>query len=271
MEKEEFYIGWQGKAPRSFSRQSKLFVFLMILLVVVVASAYVLNQKGFLSSTTELGSVSEVKGVLYRYPVPMLKVKTADNAFQNLLLCGFGKDDALETLDTLASKLGNLEEYEVTLKTSLFYYDGHTIMEVPFSSNKMATYEKLDNPLPERRIEEIGEVSLKGQIVDSKCYLGVMKPGFGKIHRSCGVRCVSGGIPALLVTNNGRGEQDYFILIGPNGEMINQDILDRVGFGVEVKGTLEKVDEWYVLKVDPKTGIKDHYLPARDALYLSEE
>ncbi|MEO1652744.1 MAG: hypothetical protein AAFU64_04290 [Bacteroidota bacterium] len=270
MEKEEFYIGWQGKAPRSFSRQSKSFVFLMILLVIGVASAYVLNQKGFNNSTTELGSVSEVKGVLYRYPVPMLKVKTGENAFQNLLLCGFGKDDALATLDALEAKVDNLEAYEVTLKTSLFYYDGHTILEVPFSKNNMAAYQKLENPLPKRTVEKIGEVSLKGQIVDSKCYLGVMKPGYGKIHRSCGVRCISGGIPALLVTNNGKGAQDYFILVGPDGEMINQKILDKVGFGVKVKGQLEKVDEWYVLKVDPKKDIQDHYLSARDALYLTE-
>jgi hypothetical protein len=28
-------------------------------------------------------------------------------------------------------------------------------------------------------------MTLTGEIVDSKCYLGVMNPGQGKVHRDC--------------------------------------------------------------------------------------
>jgi hypothetical protein len=35
---------------------------------------------------------------------------------------------------------------------------------------------------------DLGEVQLTGEIVDSKCYFGVMNPGNGKVHRDCAVR-----------------------------------------------------------------------------------
>ena len=44
----------------------------------------------------------------------------------------------------------------------------------------------------------LGRVSLTGEIVDSKCYPGVMKPGQGKTHRACAIRCLSGGVPAVF-------------------------------------------------------------------------
>ena len=38
-------------------------------------------------------------------------------------------------------------------------------------------------------------VTLKGEIIDPKCYLGAMKPGGGKTHKACAMRCIAGGIP----------------------------------------------------------------------------
>jgi len=32
--------------------------------------------------------------------------------------------------------------------------------------------------------EMISKMTLQGEIIDPKCYFGVMKPGKGKIHRS---------------------------------------------------------------------------------------
>lgn len=43
-------------------------------------------------------------------------------------------------------------------------------------------------------------VTLDGELVDSKCYLGTMKPGDGKTHKSCAILCLRGGIPPLFVS-----------------------------------------------------------------------
>jgi hypothetical protein len=37
--------------------------------------------------------------------------------------------------------------------------------------------------------KNLGEFDLVGEIVDSKCYLGNMNPGNGKVRRDCAVRC----------------------------------------------------------------------------------
>jgi hypothetical protein len=45
----------------------------------------------------------------------------------------------------------------------------------------------------------LGTQTLIGEIVDSKCYLGVMNPGALIPHRACAIRCISGGIPPVLL------------------------------------------------------------------------
>ena len=59
---------------------------------------------------------------------------------------------------------------------------------------------------------ELGEVTIIGEIVDSKCYLGVMNPGRTKVHRDCATRCISGGIPPMLVTADAT-----YLLVGTDG------------------------------------------------------
>jgi hypothetical protein len=95
------------------------------------------------------------------------------------------------------------------------------------------------------------ETQLKGEILDPKCWFGVMKPGEGKVHKSCAIRCISGGIEPVFRVTNGL-ENDYYILKGTNGEDINQDILDYVAEPVYIDAEVEKVNGWNVAYVDPE-------------------
>ena len=52
---------------------------------------------------------------------------------------------------------------------------------------------------------ELGETTPKGEIVDSKCYLGVMNPGNLKAHRACAINCIQGGVPPVLLVRDGGG------------------------------------------------------------------
>ena len=60
---------------------------------------------------------------------------------------------------------------------------------------------------------DLGEHTLRGEIVDIKCYLGVMKPAHGKPHRSCAARCISGGIPPVLMVKDRDGDTNYLLLV----------------------------------------------------------
>jgi hypothetical protein len=97
--------------------------------------------------------------------------------------------------------------------------------------------------------QSLGRVSLKGEIIDPKCFFGVMKPGFGKIHRSCATRCLSGGIPPVLVTIDDTGVQEYYILTDESGNRIDGEILQMVGKPSEISGELYKTGTWYQLRV----------------------
>src|SRR6185295_631154 len=44
---------------------------------------------------------------------------------------------------------------------------------------------------PARELHGGGE--LEGEIVDSKCWLGAMRPGEGHLHKSCASLCIRGG------------------------------------------------------------------------------
>jgi hypothetical protein len=46
-----------------------------------------------------------------------------------------------------------------------------------------------------RAMRSLGRVTLSGQIEDSKCYLGRMRPGEKRTHRACAQLCIRGGIP----------------------------------------------------------------------------
>jgi hypothetical protein len=53
--------------------------------------------------------------------------------------------------------------------------------------------------------EDLGAFTLVGEIVDSKCYLGIMNPGETNPHRECAALCIRGGIPPLIIAHDADG------------------------------------------------------------------
>jgi len=105
--------------------------------------------------------------------------------------------------------------------------------------------------VPEARAEDLGTQTLRGEIVDSKCFLGVMKPGSGKVHRACAVRCISSGAPPLLVARDRRGETLHLLLVGRDGQALGKEILAFVAEPVEITGRVVRYDNLLVLQGDP--------------------
>ena len=90
--------------------------------------------------------------------------------------------------------------------------------------------------------------TLVGEIVDTKCYLGAMKPGRGKPHRDCASLCIRGGIPAALLVRTQDGDRSLVHLLNPRGEPMGSELLDRVGQPVEVTGLLRRRDDRLFLR-----------------------
>src|SRR5207302_1569532 len=59
---------------------------------------------------------------------------------------------------------------------------------------------------------DLGAVQFTGEIVDTKCYFGVMNPGNGKVHRDCAARCLSGGVPPGFLVRDTAGRVETLLL-----------------------------------------------------------
>ncbi|MBO6516120.1 MAG: hypothetical protein JJ975_06190 [Bacteroidia bacterium] len=249
MSKEDFYVGYSDDQPKSVGNFLKPWVIGLGVIVAVAAACFSIGQNKFKNSTFELGKKTQITGVLDYYPYPVLRVETGEGIAKDVLLLGFGKFGAFVGSSKMAN--GKIKDGAILkLEGTLIYYNGKTLFQL--ETNWEETYEVVRYSDEFQGSRDIGEVTFSGEIVDPKCFFGVMKPGRGKIHRSCAVRCISGGIPPVLVSNE-KGTETYYLLTDRNGEPINQQVLDYIGKPCTISGNLVEVGDWMHLQIDPKT------------------
>jgi hypothetical protein len=99
----------------------------------------------------------------------------------------------------------------------------------------------------------LGKQTLVGEIVDSKCFLGVMNPGQLTPHRACAIRCISGGVTPVLLVRQKDGPAVYLLLVSADGKPVNKEVLDLVAEPVEITGEVERQGELLILRADPTT------------------
>src|ERR1700759_3265111 len=230
-----FYIGWMSAAPKLFSRFIQKYLLIILPLIILLAGILALSQKKFGTGSFEFGQLTEVTGIYFSQPVPCIKVVSGKDIWGNLSyitipLVGYGKHGAVGIMgDIEKDKNISLNEKTLTMKGTLLYNDGKTIFQVNKNDSPVthvSSASVASELLPVKK--DLGVFKIKGEIIDPKCYFGVMKPGEGKVHRDCAIRCILGGIPPMLAVTNDRGESNYYILVGPNGEPMNQAVQDFV-------------------------------------------
>ncbi len=254
--KNEFYIGYIPKAPKGIAWF--VIAFVVILFVVMGGVSYFLSTSHdhITNGTYEYGELTEVKGVIRMEPVPHIRIlaDSEGKVGKNIMLIDFGKFGARTSVEKMQKKIGaNISEYEVTIRGTLVYQDGFTLMELTEKENALLSHEKLDNAIrykvyPTTMINK----TLTGEIVDAKCYFGSMKPAQSKPHRSCAILCISGGIPPVFVVQTPENTAEYYILKGLKGEDINEEVLDFVADATNIQGMVTELDEWNILYIDPQ-------------------
>lgn len=259
MKKEdEFYIGYLEKAPTGLSKFLKSRVLFIGLVVILAALGFAIAQSPFSNSSFELGKLTKVEGTFYNDPYPMLKVQSKGGQFKNVLLLGFGKfgaDNGLKEIESLTQQ--SLIGKRISVEGTLIYYNGQTLMQL--ENDIEGTIQGLGGaPAPVRVKELVVENwSLKGEIIDPKCYFGVMKPGLGKIHRSCAARCISGGIPPVFVTRDSSGHSNYFLIADENGERLKDELVPYIGKGVQIEASIYQMEDWKFIQLNPKRDIEE--------------
>ncbi|MEM1323053.1 MAG: hypothetical protein AAGG75_22500 [Bacteroidota bacterium] len=258
--KDNFFIGWSDQTPEGSAQASRRFVYWLLPAIVLVLFLFVSGQQVFTNSFYDFGNSTPLSGVLYKSPVPILRIilgpdQTGQAITQDILLIGAGKFGAEPTIAAMEAEQGqNLEGQPIQLEGVVSYYDGKVSLELlggPSAFKGKARLQPMD--AGQAAFRPLGDRTLKGEIVDSKCFFGLMKPGEGKTHRSCAVRCLSGGIPPVFAANT--AEDRYYILRGPSGESINQELLPYVADYLQIEGRAERRGDWNILYLDPVAGI----------------
>jgi len=242
----EFYVGYLPKAPAGISRRVRAIVIALMAIAAVGAITFASVQRTFAPAIFEYGKQRSFEGIVERRPFPTLLVKRPgrpDSGSSHYLLVAEGKYGADDEVAAFEGK-------PVRLKGTLIYRGNQTRVEVVKGSIAVAGSAEA---LP-ATAKTLGVFELSGEIVDGKCYLGVMNPGSGKVHRDCAARCLSGGVPILFATNDFRGEPAVLQLTDSNQKPLPKAaILDHVGQPVRLKGTVVENGDTLIFEIDPSS------------------
>jgi hypothetical protein len=256
MKNDEFYIGWMNNAPRGFASTIKKYLLVLLPIVIVLGVLLALSQKKFGTGNFEFGTLTDVKGIYSTTPVPNLKVVNGIDIWGNknyitVPLIGYGKHGADGIIADLEKESNtSFQGKEVTLKGTLLYNDGKLLMQVDANDKPLLNVAE-NGSEGTASVKDLGTMDVKGEIVDPKCFFGVMKPGEGKPHKDCAIRCILGGMPPVLKVTDDEGKQNYYLIVGANGEKMNKAVKDFVASPVELRAKAVQYDDWIVLYTNP--------------------
>jgi len=244
---DEFYIGWQGQAPGSIASHTRKVVVTLGIILIALAGILALAQRTIGVASFEWGTLKTFSGILKLSPYPHLLTprpgqNTGPSTYYLVAPFKFGlKADNLAALDGKA----------VTLKGTLVYRGKDTMIEARPESIRPT--EAATAGIAASAPISLGQQTLIGEIVDSKCYLGVMNPGRLPPHRACAVRCISGGVPPILLVRQNEGPSLCFLLVSSSGSAVNKQVLDMVAEPVLITGEVVQQGELLMLYADPAT------------------
>jgi len=238
-DERELYVGYLPHSPPRQARFTRGVVLALFAACLALVSLVALEQAPLNAGQFEYGVVREFRGVLESSPHPHLRVQRPAGGVSSYLLVAPGKHGADELVREFDGR-------GVTLRGSLVHLGGRTLVELEPGSIQPA-----DVGAPAASVVALGRSTLRGEIVDSKCHLGVMTPGERRTHRACAQLCIRGGIPPLFWVEDERGGVQRLLLVGANGEAVNERVLELVGVPLEIEGLVEQHDDWLVLRADP--------------------
>ena len=224
----EFYVGYLPM-PVGLKRLTRRAVIALGVLAMGAAVLLIAGQHRFPPSTFEFQRYGDFDGILLTKPYPALGIRGQGLPW---LLVAPGKHGV--------SGLDAHEGRQVHLRGErIFRGEDHMIELVPGSLTATGPA----TAAPAER--DLGPVQLTGEIVDSKCYFGVMNPGNGKVHRECAVRCISGGIPPAFLVRDANGRTETLLLAN-----WTPALLDHVAEPASVRGRLVRSSGRLTLYLD---------------------
>ena len=228
---DDFYIGYRKTAPARLARFVATAAAVICAVVVSVSIVIGRMQQEAGNGNYEFGNPATVEGTVRTVPILHIEIEETGRA---ALLVGDGKHGASDAIADAANS-------RIQLTATRIERDGTLMLETT------GEVEILDAPTRNspNRTDAGTEVSLAGELVDSKCYLGVMNPGRGKVHRGCAAECLRGGVPPALLVRTHDGQSHVIALVpADTAPSVDPEWAAR---NVEVSGVLTNLEGFGVL------------------------
>ena len=248
----DFYVGYL-KLPHLLRRFVFSFVLATLLFIPIAAGLLAGRQSNPGTGQWELGQAVTMQGLLLTKPYPRLLVKvdrpenTNHPAVRTVVLVSTGKFGA-------GDRVLPFDQQMVEAMGYLILREGRTVLELLDEDTAITTMSQdtLDaqTRVTPPAIESLGRMALHGEIIDPKCFFGVMKPGEGKTHKSCAIRCISGGIPPFLAVRQSDGTAHYYLITDAAGRANGQSLLDFVADPILAQGQVERHGDLLWLKLE---------------------
>ena len=238
---EEFFIGWASDVPSSLSQFLKKAVISISFVAVLIAIALPNLSEELKDSEFTFGDIQEYEGILHLQPTPRITIGDEDH-----LLIDFGKFSALKSIRKY-EQMNNvqLDNSHVKIKGTALSYNGRNLLELSNQVESIIEHEDASSNVSHEKTA-LGQISLKGEILDAKCFFGVMNPGDGPVHKFCAALCIEGGIPAVIYDES---NEEYYIVKGENGIDINQQLVPLAGEIVKLSGESYSINNWRYIDV----------------------
>lgn len=236
----DFHIGWQSKLPANTARLMKAAVTVLALFIPLTAGLCAWFFDPVDRGRFEFGNSITYQGVLHEHPVPRLCITSAGGEIVDHILVGAGKFG-------VGDMIKGSDGREVSFTGTLIERKPFRMIEI----TRPETFKILDpnaEPQPTPAVSKLGEGEFIGELVDTKCWSGVMRPATGKVHRACAIRCLSGGVPPGLLVREKSGDGVVFLLAAEKDGKLDFDI-QLAGTFIKVKGVLELQGGTPVLRV----------------------
>ena len=247
-DRDEFFIGYAPPLPARLATFITRVVVAGAAGVALAAAAIAAGHVRLEGGTFEFGTVRPATGTIVLRPYPAL-IEDADAAVSPgadqpwRLLVAEGKHGA----DAL---LHGLDGARVRLDATRIERSGLRMLEVRAGS--LVRLADAAPPRPPAGADNGGHaITLRGEIVDSKCHLGVMTPGDGRTHAACASLCLRGGIPPALLVRDHGGRSTLYLLEDASGASLSTAAADSAGEPLVVRGVVGQRGSWRTLRTDP--------------------
>jgi hypothetical protein len=245
-DRDPHFIGWLPM-PRAYARFLTPVAAGLVVVAAVAAGLVARGQRSPGGGRWTDEQTTTFEGIAYAEPYAMIRIPPpeAGETPRTILLVEEGKFGA-------EARVRPFDGRPVRVTGTLLARDGWQMLELAAAEDGLRP---TDLPEPERdrlrrpRVRSLGRVTLRGEIADSKCYLGAMKPGGGMTHRGCAVLCLKGGVPPLFVSRVRGGDPSTYLLTGDDLGPIDDPLLELAGLPVTVEANVEQLDDIPVLRL----------------------